>query len=127
VGRGLGSGHGTYATRGSKGQTQRSGHRKMPAQFEGGRQPLVRQLPKLRGFRGIHQKAHVLALDQLNVFDDGDIVTPATLSAKGLVVLAKNARVKLLAGKLSRKLIVKVPVSQAAKIAIERAGGTVKQ
>ena len=39
VGRGNGSGHGTYRGRGGKGQTARSGG-KIPAWFEGGQTPL---------------------------------------------------------------------------------------
>ncbi len=85
VGRGLGSGHGTYSTRGGKGQTARTGHSKMPVQFEGGRQPLVRQMPKLRGFKSLGQKATVLSLDRLDVFNDGDIVDLKALKLKKLV------------------------------------------
>src|ERR1700682_1556600 len=85
VGRGLGSGKGTYSTRGGKGQTKRTGHSKMPAIFEGGRQPLVRQLPKSRGFRAIHAKATAVSLTRLNVFNDGDIVNAKTLQEKGII------------------------------------------
>src|SRR6185369_17272902 len=85
VGRGLGSGHGTYSTRGGKGQTARTGHSKMPARFEGGRQPLVRQLPKSRGFRALNAKAVAIALDKLSVFNDGDVVSTASLLQKGLI------------------------------------------
>src|SRR5271167_2299605 len=97
VGRGLGSGHGTYSTRGGKGQTARTGHSKMPAIFEGGRQPLVRQLPKSRGFRALSAKATIVSLSELNVFNDGDIVNLKTLQAKGVV--DKTAiKVKILKG-----------------------------
>src|SRR5947209_10399615 len=85
VGRGLGSGHGTYSTRGGKGQTARTGHSKMPAGFEGGRQPLIRQLPKGRGFRSLNEKPYVVSLTQLNVFNDGEIVTIQALKAKGII------------------------------------------
>lgn len=124
VGRGLGSGHGTYATRGNKGQTKRTGHSKLPARFEGGRQPLIRQLPKSRGFKSIHDKATIVKLDSLAVFKDGEVVTLTTLRANGLI--SNNVRkVKILQGKLSKKLTFKVPVSQTAKAVIEQAGGTV--
>lgn len=125
VGRGIGSGHGTYATRGNKGQTKRSGHSKMPARFEGGRQPLIRQLPKGRGFKSIHDKATVIKLEKLSVFKDGDVVNLESLRSAG-VIDAGVTRVKLLQGKLSRKLTVRVPASATAKTAIEAAGGTVK-
>jgi large subunit ribosomal protein L15 len=114
VGRGLGSGHGTYSTRGTKGQTARTGHSKMPARFEGGRQPLIRQLPKRRGFRSLTAKATSVKLDALSVFKDGDIVTLTALQAHGLVPTG-SSRVKILQGKLARKLTFKVPVSETAK------------
>ncbi len=128
VGRGLGSGHGTYSTRGGKGQTARTGHSKMPAGFEGGRQPLIRQVPKSRGFRAITAKAIAVSVDALNAFKDGDTVTIQSLKDKGIIdVMGGQAlpRVKLLQGKLNRKLTVKIPVSATAQAAIEQAGGTV--
>ncbi len=126
VGRGIGSGHGTYSTRGNKGQTKRTGHSKMPARFEGGRQPLVRQLPKLRGFKSLAEKATAIKLDALSVFKDGDTVTMATLRAHGLVPTGAK-RVKILQGKLARKLTFKVSVSGTAKETIEKAGGTLSK
>lgn len=129
VGRGLGSGHGTYSTRGGKGQTARSGHSKMPAAFEGGRQPLVRQLPKNRGFRGLKDKAAAISIDKLNIFHDGDTVTLRTLVEKGLLHQTNKGslpRVKLLKGDLKRKLTVRVTVSTTAREAIVKAGGIVK-
>ncbi len=129
VGRGLGSGHGTYSTRGGKGQTARSGHSKMPAAFEGGRQPLVRQLPKSRGFKSLNDKAAAISLSKLNVYSDGDTVTVKSLVEKGIVAQTYKGvmpRVKLLNGDLKRKLTVQVTVSSTARKAIEKAGGTVK-
>src|SRR3989344_4661384 len=49
-GRGLGSGRGAYSGRGIKGQKARTGGNIKPG-FEGGRQPLIRQMPKKKGFR----------------------------------------------------------------------------
>lgn len=129
VGRGLGSGHGTYSTRGGKGQTARSGHSKMPVAFEGGRQPLVRQLPKNRGFRALSDKAIAVSVDKLNVFRDGDIVTLRALIEKGVVKQTHKGalpRVKLLKGELKRKLTVRVTCSTTAREAIVKAGGIVK-
>jgi large subunit ribosomal protein L15 len=124
VGRGLGSGHGTYSTRGGKGQTARTGHSKMPAGFEGGRQPLIRQTPKLRGFNSLNTKPVVLSLTKLNVFEDGSEVTLESLKVKGLVD-KKHASVKILKGEIKKKLNLKVPVSASVKEAVEKAGGTV--
>lgn len=124
VGRGLGSGKGTYSTRGGKGQTARTGHSKMPARFEGGRQPLVRQMPKLRGFKSLAVKPVVLSLSRLNKFSDGDLVTVASLKEKGLIQ-PTDVKVKILKGELKKKLNVKLSVSASAKEAIEKAGGKV--
>ena len=126
VGRGLGSGKGTYSTRGGKGQTARTGHSKMPVGFEGGRQPLIRQLPKNRGFKALDAKAKAVRLSDLNAFADGDQVTSASLLAKGVIKAA--GKVKIVGSKdaLKRKLSVKVPVSASVKAAIEAAGGSVK-
>lgn len=124
VGRGLGSGKGTYATRGNKGQTKRTGHSKMPAIFEGGRQPLVRQLPKSRGFKAIWAKAVVVNLSKLNVFSDGDIVNAKALQEKGIIEPGVT-KVKILGGEIKKKLTIKLPISTSAKEAVEKAGGKV--
>ncbi len=124
VGRGLGSGKGTYATRGNKGQTKRTGHSKMPAVFEGGRQPLVRQLPKSRGFKGLNAKSTPVSLSDLNIFKDGDTVTLQTLIDKGVVdVMAK--KVKILQGEIKKKLNIKLSISKSAREAVEKAGGKI--
>jgi large subunit ribosomal protein L15 len=128
VGRGLGSGHGTYSTRGGKGQTARTGHSKLPAGFEGGRQPLIRQVPKSRGFRALDAKAIAVSIDKLNAFNDGDTVTVQALKDKAIIDVMSGQslpRVKLLGGKLSKKLTVKIPASASATTAIEKAGGSV--
>jgi large subunit ribosomal protein L15 len=125
VGRGLGSGHGTYATRGNKGQTKRTGHSKMPAVFEGGRQPLVRQLPKSRGFRSLNTKGAVLSLTELNIFGEGDTVNMKALKDKGLVDI-NETKVKILKGEIKKKLHLKLPVSASVKEAVEKAGGSIK-
>jgi large subunit ribosomal protein L15 len=129
VGRGLGSGHGTYSTRGGKGQTARSGHSKLPVGFEGGRQPLIRQVPKNRGFSSLTDKSISVSISELNVFADGDVVNVASLVKKGIVTASNKAampKVKLLKGDLKRKLEVRIPVSATAKESIEKAGGSVK-
>ncbi|MCL5774617.1 MAG: 50S ribosomal protein L15 [Patescibacteria group bacterium] len=124
VGRGLGSGKGTYSTRGGKGQTARTGHSKMPAQFEGGRQPLVRQMPKLRGFKSLNQKPVTISLSRLNVFEDGALVNMAALRAKGLVK-DTDVKAKILKGEIKKKLKIKLSVSASVKAAVEKAGGEI--
>ncbi len=124
VGRGLGSGHGTYSTRGGKGQTARTGHSKMPANFEGGRQPLVRQMPKLRGFRALTGKALAVSLSELNVFQDGDTVDLGALKAKNIVDIT-TLKVKILQGEIKKQLNIKLPISASAKLAVEKLGGKI--
>lgn len=129
VGRGIGSGHGTFSTRGNKGQTKRSGHSKLPIGFEGGRQPLIRQVPKSRGFTSLNDKAIAISVSELNKFNDGDVVTAKSLIEKGILRFFKGnniPQVKILKGELKKKLEVRVPVSKSAKDTIEKAGGMVK-
>lgn len=125
VGRGLGSSHGTYSTRGGKGQTARTGHSKMPAGFEGGRQPLVRQLPKTRGFRSLAKLVIALDAKKLNSLNDGEVVTLAVLKVRGLVHKRTEA-VKIVGQGVTKKLKVRVPVTSKAKEAIIKVGGSVK-
>jgi large subunit ribosomal protein L15 len=126
VGRGQGSGRGTTAGKGNKGQQSRSGG-KTYLGFEGGQMPLYRQLP-LRGFSNHPFKKTFQAVNLWEIekrFDDGETVEPATLLAKGL---AKGVvPVKILGdGKITKKLSFKVvALSASAKEKIEKAGGSV--
>ena len=125
VGRGMGSGHGKTASRGSKGAQSRSGFRYKRG-FEGGQMPLHRRVPK-RGFHNPFRIEYaVVNLDTLaEVFDDGSSVTPDVLRERGLV-RQTNVPVKVLGrGDLTKKLTVhahKFSGSAAKKIAA--AGGS---
>ena len=126
VGRGIGSGTGKTSGKGHKGQNARSGGGVRPG-FEGGQMPLFRRMPK-RGFKNVNRKEYaIINLNDLNRFDDGSEVTIDTLKSSGLVK-KELAGVKLLAnGELKVKLTVKVnKASEAAKKAVEAAGGTVE-
>jgi large subunit ribosomal protein L15 len=128
VGRGNGSGYGTYSGRGSKGQKSRSGCRMKPG-FEGGQLPLIRRLPRKRGFTNIFKKNYSLVnLEELNRFEAGSEVDPAKLVAVG-VVKSLRYPIKILArGDLSHPLSVKASkFSAAARTKIEAAGGTVEE
>ena len=87
LGRGIGSGHGKTATRGQKGQRARTGEGKRPG-FEGGRNPLIRRLPK-RGFRqkatGQPEPAQIVNVGQLNRARAGERLTPERFEALGLI------------------------------------------
>ena len=126
VGRGQGPGNGKTAGRGSKGQKARSGGG-VRLGFEGGQTPLFRRIPK-RGFQNINRKEYaVVNLETLNRFEDGQEVTAAVLVEAGIVKNEKDGIKVLANGKLERKLTVKAnKFSQAAKEAIEAAGGTVE-
>jgi large subunit ribosomal protein L15 len=124
VGRGIGSGRGKTAGRGTKGQNARTGGGVRPG-FEGGQNPLAKRLPKKRGFASLSRVEYqVVNLSALERFKDGTTVDAAALASAGLVKKA-DGRVKLLAtGKLTKKLTVKVTAaSSAAKSAVESAGG----
>jgi large subunit ribosomal protein L15 len=126
VGRGVGSGHGTFSGRGAKGQKARSGG-SIPIGFEGGRMPLQRQIPKQRGFRSIHAKVVVLNLNDLDEkFKAGETVNPKILANKGLVKSAHD-EIKILAGGELKKALTfeKILVSASAKEKIEKAGGKI--
>jgi large subunit ribosomal protein L15 len=126
VGRGRGSGHGTTAGRGGKGQTARTGS-SIPAWFEGGQMPLIRRLPK-RGFTNIFKKDYAIVnVETLERFESGQEVTPALLVSKGLL-RARSDGVKVLGtGALTKALTVHAhKFSQSAAAKIEAAGGKVQ-
>ncbi|MFN3682494.1 MAG: 50S ribosomal protein L15 [Fimbriimonadaceae bacterium] len=123
VGRGIGSGMGKTATRGTKGQKAR---RQIHPNFEGGQTPIQRRLPVKKGFRNINHKEYAIVnLDDLEaLFQEGDEVTPEKLVQTGIIGKTKDG-VKVLAfGELKKRLIVKAhKFSKAAKAAIENAKG----
>ncbi|MFN3995056.1 MAG: 50S ribosomal protein L15 [bacterium] len=103
IGRGLGSGHGVTATRGTKGQKARSGGAK-PEWFEGGQNPLYLRIPS-KGFTNIFKKEyHIIKLLDLNIFENNTIVTPEKMLEKGLIKDTKK-EIKILGnGKLEKTL-----------------------
>jgi|SRR5690606_16498659 len=126
VGRGTSSGNGKTSGRGQKGQKSRSGGG-VRLGFEGGQTPLFQTLPK-RGFTNINRKEYaVVNLDTLNRFEDGTEVSPALLVETGVIKDEKSGIKVLGNGTIERKLTVKAnKFSQAAKEAIEAAGGSVE-
>ena len=106
VGRGSGSSLGKTSGRGQKGQKARSGGSINPV-FEGGQLPLYRRLPK-RGFSNYPFKKEyaVINLSDLNVFEDGTVVTPALLKEKGIVKKQLSGIKVLGEGQLDKKLTV---------------------
>lgn len=128
IGRGDGSGHGTYACRGLKGQKSRSGPG-ISLRFEGGQTPLVKRLPGKRGFTNIFKTEYAIVnLQRLNVFENESEVTPEKLLDAGLVS-SLSKPIKILGnGELQRPLVVKAnKFSQTAKSKIEAAGGRAEE
>jgi len=124
VARGIGSGMGKTATRGTKGQKAR---RQIHPNFEGGQSPIYRRLPVKKGFRNVnHKEFAIINLDDLELhFNAGDEVNPETIKAKGIADASKMDGLKVLAfGTLTKKLKVSAhKFSSAAKAAIEANGG----
>ncbi len=128
VGRGVGSGHGTYSCRGCKGQKARSGGGVNP-RFEGGQTPLVKRLPSKRGFTNIFKTDYALVnLRRLRIFEEGIEVTPQKLVDVGLVPSLKKP-IKILGdGEIQHPLVVKADkFTQTAKRKIEASGGRAEE
>jgi large subunit ribosomal protein L15 len=125
VGRGIGSGHGKTACRGSKGQNARSGGG-TKAGFEGGQMPLQRRLPK-RGFRSPFKKQYtIIHVGDLNRFPRDSVVEPELLLQSGF--RKKGDGFKLLSdGELQHPLTIRVhQASKAAFKKVEAASGRVE-
>ncbi len=128
VGRGDGSGHGTYSGRGCKGQKSRSGPGIRPG-FEGGQTPLIKRLPYRRGFTNIFRVEYTpVNVKQLDRFEAGSEVTPQLLKDVGIIRTLRQP-VKILGdGEISKALTVRAhKISASAKAKIEAAGGSVEE
>ena len=126
LGRGTGSGLGKTSGKGHKGAKARSGGGKRPG-FEGGQMPLTMRLPK-RGFTNKWRVEYATVnVDRLNIFEDGEVVTPVELIESGILKNVQDG-VKILGnGEITKKLTVKATkFTEAAKEKIEAAGGKVE-
>ncbi|MFC4563523.1 50S ribosomal protein L15 [Nocardiopsis mangrovi] len=118
---------GKTAGRGTKGTKARN---TVPVGFEGGQMPLIRRVPKLKGFSNARFTTvyQVVNLDKLSeLYPEGGEVTVEGLVAKGAV--RKNELVKVLGtGEISVAVQVSVNAfSESAKAKITAAGGTVTE
>ena len=129
VGRGAGSGHGGYSTRGNKGAQSRSGYSRKLG-FEGGQMPLQRRLPKF-GFTNLKRvefkPINLSTLEELAAKKNLTEVNLETLVASGFV--SSNDKVKILGnGSLTKALKVTANAfSKSAEDAITAAGGSVEK
>jgi large subunit ribosomal protein L15 len=124
VGRGIGSKLGRTSGLGNKGQKSRRGYSRRRG-FEGGQMPLHRRIPK----RGFHNpfgvQYSIVNLEELNVFPEGETVTPELLRAHGFVRRATDPIKVLGDGELKTKLTIHAHAfSASAKEKIAKAGGT---
>lgn len=123
VGRGISAGQGKTAGRGTKGQKSRTG-KKLKATFMGGQGPLVRRIPKKRGFTSLRAPAQVVYLEDLAVLK-GKTADNVTLFEAGLVATPYHTVKIIVKGELNDTVTVKVQAaSKTAVAAIEKAGGT---
>ena len=126
VGRGDGSGHGTYSGRGCKGQKSRSGGGVRPG-FEGGQLALIKRLPRKRGFTNIFKTEYdIVNVGKLDAFPEASEVNPETLFQKGLIKSSKQP-VKILGhGDIHHPLIIRAAkFSETAEKKILAAGGEI--
>ena len=126
LGRGIGSGLGKTSGKGHKGAKARSGGGKGPG-FEGGQIPLMRRIPK-RGFTNKFRTEYcAINVDRLNIFEDGQVVTPVELIEMGITKNILDG-VKIMGnGEITKKLTVKAnKFTATAKEKIEAAGGKVE-
>ena len=128
VGRGDGSGHGSYSGKGMKGQKARSGGG-VRLGFQGGGLPLIKSLPSLRGFTNIFRREYIpINLDRLAEFPANSEVTPQLLAEAGVLKSSKQ-RIKVLGrGELDIPLVVEAHrFSRSAREKIEAVGGQTRE
>ncbi len=124
VGRGIAAGQGKTAGRGTKGQNSRTGSSRKPG-FEGGQNPLMQRLPKLRGFTSHRAAVEVVYTGQLDAVK-GKTIGNAELAEAGLVSNAFVTVKLLVKGELEAAKTVNLQAASAGAItAVEKAGGKV--
>jgi large subunit ribosomal protein L15 len=124
VGRGEGSGRGKTAGRGTKGTRARGS---VPLFFEGGQMPLVRRLPKRKGFKPINRVVYgTVNVSDLERIESSEI-GPSELRSSGLVH-KRDKLIKILGqGDIGRAVTVRAHAfSATARQKIEAAGGKVE-
>ena len=132
VGRGMASGYGKTAGRGTKGQKARAGSRKQ-ATFQGGQMPILRRFPKF-GFTNPFAKRYVT----INLGDIEKFIAAGKIDAKKEITIDSLLDAKILNRRMSGlKVLAKGEIksavnvvadkwSKAAEAAIVKAGGTIK-
>lgn len=123
VGRGISSGQGKTAGRGTKGQKARTG-KKLRPMFAGGSGSLARRIPKGRGFKSLKTPAQVVYLDNLGVFDGKTVDNFALYNAEYISSPYQAVKV-IMRGEFKAKIELQVSgASKSVKEAITKAGGS---
>ena len=111
------------------GQNSRTGTGKRYPTFEGGQTPLFRRTPKKRGFTAYKPEQFVIVnLDQIESLAlDGVTVVDYAVLYERRIIREKGKLLKILGrGQVKSAFTVTADaISASAKIAIEKAGGTV--
>ena len=140
---GRGGKRGTTSGNGTKGQKSRAGASVRPG-FRGGDNRLWQLFPKLRGAsskpgnKSPHRKHRYhsikrykpweINLNALDVYQDGETVSIATLIEKGIIPSIADSVKILASGELNRKLTFSgVSMSATARAKAEKAGSTVTE
>lgn len=123
VGRGISAGQGKTAGRGTKGQKARTGKKIRPG-FEGGQNPLMMRIPKLKGFKSHRPKPQIVYTENLQMLT-GKTVDNLTLTEAGLIASPFHGVKIITRGEVKKAYNVKVQAASASAVAmIEKAGGT---
>lgn len=122
VGRGIAAGQGKTAGRGTKGQKSRTGSGRRPG-FEGGQNPLMQRLPKLRGFRSHRPAAENVYTGQLDGL--GATIDNFTLAEAGLITSPYVVVKLIVKGDVTKKLTVKLQSASVSAVeALQKHGGS---
>ena len=123
VGRGISSGQGKTAGRGTKGQNSRTGKKQGP-NFAGGSRTLVTAIPKSKGFKSLRTPAQVVYLDHLNAFK-GKTADNESLFKAGYITSQYQAVKVIQRGELTESVNLQVAgASKSVQAAIVKMGGS---
>ena len=127
-GRGNSSGLGGESGRGHKGQKSRTGYSRKQG-FEGGQTPLIRRLPKKKGFKNPGKITYIaINLDLLErISNAGDIVNLNYLIEKGIIKRSDDVKI-LSQGELKKKITLEFSkFSKTALEKIQKSGSIIKK
>lgn len=126
VGRGISAGKGKTAGRGTKGQNARTG-KKLSAGFEGGQNPLMQRIPKLKGFKSKRAKAQVVYTENLQLVKS-KVIDNFTLTEYGLIAQPYHSVKIITRGPVAGAYTVKTQsISASALELLQKAGGSFEQ